>query len=126
MKANVLLTSGSVNMGFCSCSQSFYNRQSVRRFHTQKMCNPLSLKCPLRNVTYGCHNIFFTHHFLFRFFFFFNNFFSTCGTAKYIFFSHHSYKSYMCNRENIRPESGVVVLFFVCLFFFRCLSFVFV
>lgn len=35
--------------------------------------------------------------------------FFTPGTAKYIFFSCHSYNSYLCNRENIRPESGILI-----------------
>lgn len=82
--------------------------------HTKKCATPFAkMKTSSRkwNVTYGCHNIF-----LIIFFFYF--FFSTCGTAKYIFFSCHSYKSYMCNRENIRPESGVVVLSFLLFSFF--------
>lgn len=34
----------------------------------------------------------------------------TLGTAKYIFFSCHSYNSSLCNTENIRPESGILIL----------------
>lgn len=40
--------------------------------------------------------------------------FFTLGTAKYIF-SCHSYNSYLCNRENIRPESGILILLIFCI-----------